>query len=61
MFDILQKILRSHPFLILQNFEKQGCQSCGVKRIKSIFTDKGNSETRFGTPLYYHKKFLFLQ
>ena len=29
--------------------------------LKSIFADKGNSGKRFGEPLYYLKKFSFLQ
>ena len=33
-----------------QNFDTQGCQWYGVKRIKSIFADKGNCETRFEAP-----------
>ena len=40
MFDILQEILQSRPFLMSQNFEMQGCQLYGVKRIKSVFVDR---------------------
>ena len=55
MFAILQEILQSHPFLMSRNFEIQSCQQYGVKRIKPIFVDKGNSGTRFGALLYYLK------
>ena len=57
MFDILQEILPSHPFLMSQKLETQGCQLYGVKRIKSIFAVKGNNETRFGAqaPFSYLK------
>ena len=58
---ILHEILQSHPFLISQNFETQGCQMCEVERIKSIFAVKWNSGTRYGVPLYYTKYFSFLQ
>ena len=52
---ILQKLLPSHPFRISRNFETKRCQWYGVKQIKSIFVDKGNSGTRFGASLYYLK------
>ena len=54
IFDILQeKFLQSHPLLMSQKFETQGCQWHGVKQIKYIFTDEGNSRTRIGATLYY--------
>ena len=36
-------------------FEMQGYQWYGVKRAKTIFSDKGNSETWFGAAFYYLK------
>ena len=48
MFDILQEILHSHPFLKSQKFKMQGCQWYGVKGIKFICLDKGKSSTRLG-------------
>ena len=39
-FSILQEIVQSHAFLMLQNFEMQGWQWYGVKRIKFISADK---------------------
>ena len=48
MVDILERILQSHIFFIPQNFKTLGCQWYAVKRIESIFADKGNSGTRFG-------------
>ena len=38
----MQEILQCHPFLMSGKFETQGYQWFGVKRIKSIFADKGN-------------------
>ena len=52
MFDIPQGILQSHPFLMSQKFETQGCQYYEGKRIKSVFADKGNSKTSLGATLY---------
>ena len=40
----MQEILLNHPSLMSRNFEMQGCQWYVVKRIKSTFADKGNSE-----------------
>ena len=37
------------------------CQWYEAKRIKSIFADKVNSETRFGAPLHFLNYFSFLQ
>ena len=45
MFDILQEILLSHPFLISRYFETQGYQWHGAKQIKSILEDKRISGT----------------
>ena len=42
-------------FSNVRNFETQVCEWYGIKRIKFIFVDKGNSETRFEPPLYYFK------
>ena len=50
---ILQDILQSHPFLMPRNFEMQGCQWYGVKRIQSISEGKGNSWPRFRATVYY--------
>ena len=47
--------LQSHPFLMSRNFETQGCQWYEIKRIIAIFAGEGNSKTRSGSPLYYHK------
>ena len=45
MFDnILQEIVQSHPFSMLQNFETLGRQRYCFKRIKSSFEDKGMVE-----------------
>ena len=44
-FVFLKEILRSHPRTISLNFETQGCQWHGIKRIESIFAGKGNSGT----------------
>ena len=55
VFDILQKILQSNPFLMLQNFETQGCQWHGIKRIKSILADKENSATKFRPASLLHQ------
>ena len=52
MFDILQEILQSYPFLKSGNFKTQGCQWYGAKRIKSGFADKENSGTRFIGHIY---------
>ena len=54
MFEILQKILRSHPFLMSQNCKLQGCQRYVVKRFKFILADERSNETRLGT---LHAKF----
>ena len=53
MVYYLLEILRSHPFLVSQNFETQSCQWYGVKRTKFIFAGERNTKTRFGVPLYY--------
>ena len=37
------------------NIETQGCIWKGVKQIKSIFVDNGNSEAKFEELLYYLK------
>ena len=55
MFDILQKILRSHCFLMSQKFKMQGYQRYRFKWIKTMLTDKGSLETTFGALLYYLK------
>ena len=36
-----------------QKFETQGCQWCGVQRIKSTLADRGNNETWFAAPLLF--------
>ena len=41
MLLILQEFWQSHPYLMLQNCETQGCLSYSVKHIKSIFAHKG--------------------
>ena len=51
MFDIL----------VSRKFKTQGRQWYGVKPIKSIFVEKSNDGERVGAPLYYLKKFSFLQ
>ena len=38
-------------FVMSLNFETLSCQWFGVKRIKCIFADKGNSLIRFGYPV----------
>ena len=38
-----------------RNFETQGSQRCEVKRIKPIFADKGNNETRLRAAPRYLK------
>ena len=45
--------IKSLPFLMPPKFKTQGCQSYGVKRIKSIFADKWNNvgEQGLGTSL----------
>ena len=48
MLDILQEILQSHPFLMLQSFETQGYQWYGVKRIKFISWIRGIVEQGLG-------------
>ena len=35
MFDILQELLQSHPFLMSPTFETQDCQWCETNMIKS--------------------------
>ena len=52
---ILQKVLLSHPFLMSQNFEMQGCQWYGVKRSKSIFADMENKEKTGKNTEYYQQ------
>ena len=52
-FNNLQDILQRHPFLMSPNFEIQSYQWYGVKRVKFIYADMGNSGIRFGTPLYH--------
>ena len=42
-----------YPFLMSQNFEKQGCYCYGDKQIKYSFADKENSEKSFEATLYY--------
>ena len=54
MFSNLQEILLCHPFLMSQKFETKCCQWYGVKRMKSIFADKGIVEQDLGTPLLPH-------
>ena len=49
MFNNLQEILQSHPFLMSQKFETNSYQRHGIKRIKSIFADRG---MRLGASLY---------
>ena len=44
-----------------QNFKSRGCQWYEVKRIKSIFANNENGETRFGTSLLPQVVFSFLQ
>ena len=41
MFDILQEILQSHPFLISQSFKIQGCQWNDVNRLILFTLSKG--------------------
>ena len=49
---ILQEILLlSHHFLMTWKFKTQRCQWFGVKRIISIFADKGNRGTNLGNLL----------
>ena len=48
MFDILPEILQSPPFLMSRKLETQGGQWYGVKRIKSIFADRGRVEQGLG-------------
>ena len=48
MFDILQEILQSHPFLKSRKFKGQGYQRYGVKRVKSIFANKGTVKQGLG-------------
>ena len=49
MFNNLQEILQSHPFLMSQKFETNSYHCHGIKRIKSIFADRG---IRLGASLY---------
>ena len=52
MFDILQEIVQSHPFLMSRDFEEQGYQWYGVQQIKSIWVEKRIVDgIRFGAPL----------
>ena len=60
-FSIFQEILQSHSFLMLLQFETQGCHWYAIKRIKSIFADKGNIGAKCDAPLHYPKLFKFFQ
>ena len=48
MFNSLQVILQRHPFLMPRKFKTQSCQWYAVKRIKSVFADKGILEQDLG-------------
>ena len=48
VFGIMRESLQSDPFPMSQNFETQGCQWYGVKRIKSSFANKRNMEQGLG-------------
>ena len=53
MFDILQEILQVQRYVT--KVQNASCQWYGVKRIKPIFANKRNNETRFEAHLYYFK------
>ena len=42
MFNILLEFLQSHPVLMSQNFEKQGCQWYGLSEFFTYYTRYNN-------------------
>ena len=52
----LREMLRSYPFLMSRNFERLGCQWCGVKRIKFTYLGKKGIEHPRLVHFYFFNK-----